>query len=62
MAPTSRRTSGTDSTSFNAAGLRGIGLLRDPIEYQSHTWHTNLDTYERVIEEDVKKSAEAGRQ
>jgi carboxypeptidase Q len=53
----SRRTGGTDSTSFNAAGLPGIGLMQDPIEYQSHTWHTNLDTYERIVEADVKKSA-----
>lgn len=53
----SRRSGGTDSTSFNAAGLPGIGLLQDPIEYQSYTWHTNLDTYERVVEADVKKSA-----
>ncbi len=53
----SRRRGGTDSTSFNEAGLPGIGIQQDPIEYNSHTWHTNLDTYERVIEEDVKKSA-----
>ncbi|WP_396627504.1 M28 family peptidase, partial [Luteitalea sp.] len=53
----SRRSGGTDSTSFNAAGLPGIGLMQDPIEYGSHTWHTNLDTYERVVEADVKKSA-----
>ncbi len=53
----SRRSGGTDSTSFNAAGLPGIGLMQDPVEYQSHTWHTNLDTYERVVEGDVKKSA-----
>ncbi|HTV01965.1 MAG TPA: M20/M25/M40 family metallo-hydrolase [Luteitalea sp.] len=53
----SRRSGGTDSTSFNAAGLPGIGLLQDPIEYQSYTWHTNLDTYERIVEADVKKSA-----
>jgi len=53
----SRRTGGTDSTSFNAAGLPGIGLGQDPIEYGSHTWHTNLDTYERIVEEDAKKSA-----
>ena len=55
----SRRAGGTDSTSFNAAGLPGIGLGQDPIEYGSYTWHTNLDTYERIIEEDVKKSATA---
>jgi hypothetical protein len=53
----SRRTGGTDSTSFNAAGLPGIGTTLDPIEYQSATWHTNLDTYERIVEDDVKKSA-----
>ena len=56
---TSRGTGGTDSTSFNAAGLPGIGLGQDPIEYNSHTWHTNLDTWERIVEEDVKKSAVA---
>lgn len=55
----SRGTGGTDSTSFNAAGLPGIGLSQDPIEYNSYTWHTNLDTYERIIEDDVKKSAMA---
>ena len=53
----SRRTGGTDHTSFNAAGLPGIGTQLDPMEYQSHTWHTNLDTYERIIEEDVKAQA-----
>jgi hypothetical protein len=53
----SRRTGGTDSTSFNAAGLPGIGLTQDPIEYGTYTWHTNLDTYERIIEDDVKKTA-----
>jgi hypothetical protein len=30
---------------------------QDPIEYQSNTWHTNLDTYERILEDDVKKDA-----
>jgi hypothetical protein len=53
----SRGTGGTDSTSFNAAGLPGISLMQDPIEYGTYTWHTNLDTYERIIEDDVKKSA-----
>jgi hypothetical protein len=56
-ATASRRSGGTDSTSFNEAGLPGIGLSQDPIEYGTYTWHTNLDTYERIIEEDVKKSA-----
>ena len=53
----SRRRGGTDSTSFNEAGLPGIGIQQDPIEYNSHTWHTNLDTYERIIEQDAQQSA-----
>jgi hypothetical protein len=53
----SRSRGGTDSTSFNEAGLPGIGLQQDPIEYNSHTWHTNLDTYERVLEGDAQQSA-----
>jgi hypothetical protein len=53
----SRQASSTDAFSFAAAGLPGINALQDPIEYQTYTWHTNLDTYERVVEEDVKKSA-----
>jgi carboxypeptidase Q len=56
-ASTSRASGGTDSTSFNAAGLPGIGLSQDGMEYGSHTWHTNLDTLERIVEDDVKKSA-----
>jgi hypothetical protein len=56
-ATASRATGGTDHTSFNAAGLIGIGFQQDPIEYGSHTHHTNLDTYERVVEADVKQSA-----
>lgn len=55
----SRTAGGTDSTAFMEAGLPGIQLPQDPIEYGSYTWHTNLDTYERVIEDDVKKSAAA---
>jgi carboxypeptidase Q len=54
---TGRNLGGTDSTSFNNAGLPGIGFQQDPIEYNTHTHHTNLDTYERVIEDDVKKAA-----
>jgi hypothetical protein len=48
-APTAHRSTPRD---FPASAARRI-----PIEYQSYTWHTNLDTYERVIEDDVQKAA-----
>jgi carboxypeptidase Q len=53
----SRATGGTDSTSFNNAGLPGIGGSQDPIEYGSHTHHTSLDNYERILPEDVMHDA-----
>jgi carboxypeptidase Q len=57
IANKSRRLGGTDSTSFAQSGLPGIGMGQDPIEYFTDTWHTNLDTYERIIPEDVQKAA-----
>lgn len=57
VATRSRRLGGSDNTAFNQAGLPGIGMGQDPIEYNTHTWHTNLDTYERILEDDVKKDA-----
>ena len=53
----SRNLGGSDNTSFSQAGLPGIGMGQDPIEYNSNTWHTNLDTYERILEDDVRKNA-----
>lgn len=56
-ATTSRRRGGSDHTSFNEAGLPGIGVAQDPIEYGTHSWHTNLDTYERILESDAQQAA-----
>jgi carboxypeptidase Q len=53
----SRATGGTDSTSFNNAGLPGVGFSQDPIEYNTLTHHSSLDTYERIIPDDVEKAA-----
>jgi carboxypeptidase Q len=53
----SRNLGGTDSTSFNNAGLPGIGLAQDGFDYNSYTHHTNFDTYERIYEEDVREGA-----
>jgi Iap family predicted aminopeptidase len=52
-----RNTGGTDSTSFNNAGLPGIGYSQDPFDYNTYTHHTNFDTYERIYEPDVREAA-----
>lgn len=53
----SRRLGGSDYTSFNKAGLPGVSLGQDPIRYFTHTWHTNLDVYEQLLEDDLKQAA-----
>src|SRR5579862_1952467 len=53
----SRTTGGTDSTSFNNAGLPGVGYSQDPFDYNTYTHHTNFDTYERIYEPDMREAA-----
>ena len=55
---TSGRVAGSsDHGPFFVAGLPGIDGNQDRIEYGSTTWHSNLDTYERIIPDDVMKNA-----
>ncbi|MCF2495284.1 M20/M25/M40 family metallo-hydrolase [Dyadobacter chenhuakuii] len=54
---TSRNTGGTDHQSFDALGLPGFQFIQDGIEYGSRTHHTNMDTYERLVMDDLKQMA-----
>jgi carboxypeptidase Q len=49
--------SGSDFLSFDAVGLNGLDFLQDDLEYETRTWHSNQDNYDRVIPEDVKEAA-----
>jgi carboxypeptidase Q len=52
-----RQTGGTDSTSFNNAGLPGVGYSQDPFDYNTYTHHTSFDSYERIYEPDMREAA-----
>jgi hypothetical protein len=54
---TIRDTGGTDHQAFDAVGLPGFQFIQDPVEYSSRTHHSNMDTYERIQEEDMRKNA-----
>src|SRR5262249_38323195 len=41
-------TGGTDHMSFDGIGLPGFQFIQDPIEYETRTHHSNMDTYERI--------------
>ncbi len=52
-----RSTGSTDHASFNAAGLPGFQFIQDPLEYSTKTHHTNLDYYEALQPEDLRRNA-----
>ncbi|MEZ5000065.1 MAG: M20/M25/M40 family metallo-hydrolase [Bacteroidales bacterium] len=53
---TSRTTGGTDHLSFDALGLPAFQFIQDEIEY-GRGYHTNMDTYERLLMPDLKHNA-----
>ncbi len=48
---------GTDNASFVAAGAPAFSLGSLSWGYFSNTWHTNLDTYDKVVFDDVQQNA-----
>jgi carboxypeptidase Q len=50
-------TGGTDHQSFDAVNLPGFQFIQDEIEYNAITHHTNLDAYERLQPEDMRRNA-----
>ena len=47
----------TDHVSFIRAGVAGFNPVQDYVDYDTRTHHTNMDTYERVKEQDLKQNA-----
>ena len=47
---------GTDHSSFDAAGAPGFGLGSLHWDYFSYTWHTNRDTYDKLVFDDLKNN------
>ena len=50
-------TGGTDHQSFDATNLPGFQFIQDSVEYDTMTHHTNLDSYERLQPEDMRRNA-----
>jgi carboxypeptidase Q len=50
-------TGGTDHLAFDAAGVPGFNFIQDPIEYGTRTHHTDADSYERLVMDDLKQAA-----
>jgi len=50
-------TGGTDHQSFDRVNLPGFQFIQDEVEYNAITHHTNLDSYERLQPEDMRRNA-----
>ncbi len=50
-------TGGTDHQSFDGVGIPGFQFIQDPIEYDTRTHHTNMDTYDHLIADDLKQAS-----
>jgi hypothetical protein len=52
-----RNTGGTDHLSFDAVGLPGFQYIQDPMDYETRTHHSNMDTYDRLHPLDLEQAA-----
>ncbi|MEO5975805.1 MAG: M20/M25/M40 family metallo-hydrolase [Chryseolinea sp.] len=48
---------GSDFASFVAVGAPGFSLSSLSWAYGTYTWHTNLDTYDKIVFDDVRNNA-----
>ncbi|HEV3330676.1 MAG TPA: M20/M25/M40 family metallo-hydrolase [Bryobacteraceae bacterium] len=52
-----RNTGGTDHLSFDAVGLPGFQFIQDPLEYETITHHSNMDTLDHAQPADLMQAA-----
>ena len=50
-------TGSTDHLSFDAVGIPGFQFIQDPLEYETRTHHSNMDTYEHLSIPDLQQAA-----
>jgi hypothetical protein len=52
-----RNTGGTDHLSFDAVGLPGFQFIQDPLDYESETHHSTMDTFDHAQATDLMQAA-----
>ncbi len=57
VVPGPQANSGSDHTSFVCRQAPGFRLQSAYPEYRQYTWHTNRDTYDKVVFDDLKNNA-----
>jgi carboxypeptidase Q len=52
-----RNTGGTDHLSFDSVGLPGFQYIQDPMDYETRTHHSDMDTFDRLHAADLEQAA-----
>jgi len=52
-----RNTGGTDHLSYDAVGLPGFQFIQDPMDYETRTHHSDMDTVDRLHPADLEQAA-----
>lgn len=52
-----RNTGGTDHLSFAAVGLPGFQFIQDPLDYGTITHHSDMDTWDHAVPEDLMQAS-----
>ena len=52
-----RSVGGTDHISFDNIGLPGFQFIQDPIDYETRTHHSNMDVYDKLVPDDMRRNA-----
>jgi Zn-dependent M28 family amino/carboxypeptidase len=50
-------TGGSDNASFICSGAPGFSLSSLPWSYNTYTWHTNRDTFDKISFDDLRRNA-----
>lgn len=48
---------GVDALAFDQAGLPGFQFIQDPLDYESRTHHSNMDVFDRLPADDMRRNA-----
>ena len=54
---TTRARCAGDCRPFDQVGIPSPGVIQDPLEYDTRTHHTNADTYDRLVPDDLRQAA-----
>jgi len=52
-----RNTGGTDIIPFDRLGIPAFQFIQDPVEYGARTHHSNMDTWDHLVADDLKQAA-----